>query len=50
MSYFDSDIDPDELCADGCDWQLTEIECGCGDDRCVVLCAVCGTEDRACED
>jgi hypothetical protein len=31
-------------------WELTEIECSCGDDRCVVICTVCFLEDRACED
>ena len=42
--------DADETCKPGeHEWDLTEIECTCGDDRCVVICTVCFLEDRACE-
>jgi hypothetical protein len=41
---------PTKYCTE-CDWGDPE-ECanGCGDDRCAVICRVCGALDYACED
>lgn len=31
------------------EWDISVTECGCGDGNCLVVCAECGEEDRACE-